>query len=346
VKADTGRKPCASVRSPAATLVVERILGFVLSRATYAAAELRLPDLLADGPRSAAELAAASGADAPSVARLLRTLASAGLFVEAEPGTFALNEPAELLRSDVPGSLRDLALYYGGICYGAWRDPVYSIRTGKPAFEQVYGESIWEYFAQHPDAAEIFSGAMRQGAEIRVLPLLDYPWRGDETVVDLGGADGTLLLELLRRRDGLRGVVVDLPHAVAHAPKRIADAGLADRCRAVSGDLFGEVPEGGDVYLLVIVLHDWSDEKAVQILETCRRAMREDAVLLLVEIVLSQQGGPHLGKLVDLHMLIETGGRERTEDEWRELLACGGFRLARVLPSEPWSVLVALPAPG
>jgi hypothetical protein len=333
-----------SVRSAAATLVVERILGFILSRAVFAAATLGVADLLAGGPKTAEQLAMAAGADAGSLRRLLSTLASAGIFVETEAGAFALNEPGALLRRDAPGSLRDLALYYGGVCYEPWQDPVYSVRTGKPAFDEIVGTSIWEYFAEHADAAAVFNGAMRQGAEIRAHTLRAYPWNGTETVVDLGGGDGTLLIELLREHEELSGIVFDLPHAAALARERIAEAGLSERCRAVAGDLFREVPGNGDVYLLVIVLHDWPDEQAVAILRSCRRSIRDDAVLLLVEVALSPRDAPHLGNLVDLHMLVETGGRERTAQEWEELLERGGFRLARVRPGEPWSVLEAVPA--
>lgn len=332
-----------SIRSPAATLIIEEALGFILSRAIYVVAKLGIADLLADGPLTADELAARSGAHGPSLGRFLRTLASAGIFSRTDTGRFELNEPANLLRSDVEGSLRDLAVYYGELAYRGWEEALHAVRTGEPGFPRVFGTGFWDYLEQNPEAARTFNGAMRGGAKTRALALRTHPWKGTETVVDLGGGDGTLLVDLLSHHSGLRGIVVDRPHAVATARARINGAGLEARCEARAGDLFAEIPTEGDVYALVIVLHDWDDEHAGAILRTCREAMRDESRLLIVEVVMSEGTSPSLGQLLDLHMLVELGGRERTDPEWRALLEQSGFRLAGIRPAPPWSVLEAVP---
>jgi hypothetical protein len=334
----------ATLRPPAAAFLVESLLGFALSRAIVVAVKLGIADLLADGPRTTRELAARAGADEQALYRLLRTLASYGIFSEPAPGRFALNDVAELLRADAERSLRDLVLYYGGVPQQAWGEALYSVQTGGSAFERVFGTSIWEYFASHPDDAAIFNGAMRGGATDRAAALRAYPWKGDETVIDVGGGNGALLIDLLSHHAGLNGVVVDLPHVAVEATERIAAAALERRCRAVAGDLFSDVPGDGDAYVLAIVLHDWDDDPAAAILETCRKAMNPDAVLLLIEMVLAADAKSDIGKIIDLHMLVETGGRERTEPEWQGLLERSGFRLSRIFPGWPWALIEAVPA--
>jgi hypothetical protein len=250
---------------------------------------------------------------------------------------------SDLLRSDAERSLRDLVLYYGASPQQAWSEARYSFQTGRPAFDRVYGTTVWEFFARHPDAAEVFNGAMRGGAADRAVALRSYDWKGGELVVDVGGGNGALLIDLLSHHPGLRGIVLDLEHVAADAAERIAAARLERRCRAVGGDLFTAIPAGGDVYVLAIVLHDWDDERAAQILATCRKAMRTDALLLLIEMVLSEGTERDFRKIIDLHMLVETGGRERTDSEWRALLERGGFRLSRIFPGWPWSLIEARP---
>ena len=289
-------------------------------------------------------LAARVGADADALRRLLRMLASHGIFAREGPDGFALNEAADCLRDDAELSLRNLVLYYGAEPQRAWSELLHSVQTGEPGFDRAFGESVWEHFDRHPDAARVFNGAMRGGAQSRARVLRSYPFRDGATVVDLGGGSGELLVDLLSHRTDLEGIVVDRPHVVEEARARIVEAGLEDRCRAAAGDLFSDLPEGGDAYVLAIVLHDWDDDEARRILETCRRVAGLDAVLLLVESVLDDDAPDDFVKLIDVHMLVETGGRERTEEEWRALLDRAGFRLARVFPDTPWSVLEALPA--
>lgn len=332
-----------SLRSPAATLVVDQILGFVGSRAVYVVAKLGIADLLADGPKTAEELVAGCDAHGPSLRRVLRTLASLGIFRQLDAERFALNEPAALLRTDATGSLRDLAIYYGEVAYRAWQEALHSVRTGQRSSDLVFGTSVWEFFERSPEAAATFNAAMRQGALARAAALRHYDWTGVQTVVDLGGGDGTLLIELLSHEPRLNGTVVELPHVVATAAARIADAGLRERCSAQAVDLFRDTLPAADVYVLAIVLHDWDDEHAAAILANVRRALHEQAVVLLVEAVLDPDDASTFAKLTDLHMLVELGGRERTESEWRVLLEESGLRLNRILSLQPWCVLEAIP---
>lgn len=336
-------EPPARLRSSEATRVVEQILGFVQTKALYVAAELGVADHLVNGPRTVDELASSTGADGATLYRFLRALASVGIFSEIAPRQFALNEAADTLRSDGPISLRDLAIYYGRWSYRGWNQVMHSVRTGQAGFAREFGADVWDYHAANPEAASTFNRAMQGGAIARALALRGYAWGGDETVIDLGGGNGALLIDLLQHHTGLSGVVADLPHVAAAAEARIAEAGLTDRCSARAADLLREVPAGGDVYTLVIVLHDWDDEHAVRILQNCRRAMEPEAKLLVIEMVLADGGHHDVGKLIDLAMLVENGGRERSASEWRALLEAGGFVLGRILPGDPWSVIEALP---
>ncbi len=258
--------------------------------------------MLADGPLTAGELAPRAGVDAGALHRLLRSLASYGVFTELESQRFALNDAADCLRADADPSLRDLVLYYGAEPQQAWSELMYSVKTGKPAFDHVFGQTVWQFFEQDAEAARVFNGAMRGGAATRARILCSYPFQGGETVVDLGGGNGELLIDLLSHHAGLKGIVIDRPHVVAEAGDRIATAGLELRCTAVPGDLFSEI-----------------------------------------ETVLSDACDADIAKLIDLHMLVETGGRERTEPEWRALLERSGFRLDRIFRGVPWCLLEAVP---
>jgi O-methyltransferase/methyltransferase family protein len=315
-----------------------RLLGFVVSQALYVAARLRIPDLLAAGPRPLAELADAAGADPDALYRLLRMLAGQDVFVEQAGGTFANSAASELLR-DVPDSLRAFALEAGEVSYPTLGEILWMVQTGRPAFETVFG-AVWEeHLVRNPEASSRFDRLLTA----RQLELVDYladrEWRGHETVVDVGGGDGALLHGLLARRAGIRGIVFDLPGRVARARERIAAAGLTDRCQTVSGSYVQGVPAGGDVYVLSYVLHNWADGNAVEILRAVRRAMPDHGHVLVVEEVVAPPNQPD-GKVGDL-LVFAVGGRERTEQEWRALLADGGLQLADVRPGPNASILEA-----
>ncbi|MDQ3809571.1 MAG: acetylserotonin O-methyltransferase [Chloroflexota bacterium] len=326
---------------PAPVALLRMMTGYWVSKALHVAAELGVADLLRDGPRPADELASACGAHPPALYRLLRALASVGVFTEGEGRRFALTPLAELLRSDRPDSMRALARMYGSEQYRAWDGLLDSIRTGTPAFDRAFGASYFDYLARSPEAGAVFDQAMTgwttQVADA-VVEAYDFPASG--TVVDVGGGRGLLLATILRARPNLRGVLFDLPHVVVGAQPLLAAAGVADRCTVVGGDFFASVPAGGAVYLLAQILHDWDDERCRVILANCRGAMRPDGKLLVVEQVLPPGDEPALGKWLDLHMLVLLTGRERTEAEYRALLGAAGFQLSQVMPTTSGASIV------
>lgn len=314
--------------------MLQLISGYWVSQAIAVAARLKLADLLAAEPRTAAELAPLTNTHALSLHRLLRSLASVGIFAEDEQQRFQLTPLAERLRSDIPGSQRAVALMMSDEHYLAWADLLYSIQTGKPAFDHRYGKPVFDYLAEHPDQAQIFDEAMTgvHGAETRGM-LEAYDFSGIGTLIDVGGGNGSLLIEVLQQYPSLHGVIFDRADVVERAKTRIKNAHLEDRCRTVAGNFFESVPTGGHAYLLRHIIHDWDDEKSHKILHNCRQAMTSQAKLLLVESVIPPGNDPGFAKLLDLNMLVIPGGMERTEAEYRELYQSAGFRLTRIVPT-------------
>jgi O-methyltransferase/methyltransferase family protein len=287
--------------------------GTLTARALALVADLCVADALAGGPRPVAEVAREVGADADTLHRLLRALASDGIFAEEEERGVFRNTPAsDLLRASGWG---DFAHLFGGI----WHRAVGELEaTGAPTFPQVFGADFWPWLADHPADRAAFDRAMEQGKEQRVERLAELEWRGDETVVDVGGGNGSLLVQLLHHHPGLRGIVFDLPETNRD------EAALGDRIEFVAGNFFESVPPG-DVYVLSTILHDWPDEQALQILRTIHAAAPPHARLLVVDSVIPAGNEPHGGKWLDLLMLTLFAGRERDEQQWRVLLDAGGF---------------------
>ena len=317
-----------------------RIMGFMISQAVYVAAKLRIADLLAEGSRPARELAGAIGADADALYRLLRLLAGYRIFVEDSSGRFANSDLSDLLR-DGPGSFRDFSLVFGEHFYPAFGALPEAIETGEPAFDAVFGASWDDYLAANPEASARFNRFMAGGKQALAEVLAADRWRGDETVVDVGGGNGALLEALLALRPSLRGIVFDLPHVVSEAERRIRAAGLADRCRTVAGSFFDGVP-AGDVYVLSHILHGWKDDRASEILDAVRDAIASDGRAVIVDGVVAPPNEPG-AKLMDLLMLT-VGGRERTEEEWRALLGRAGFGLGEIRSGPTGTILEALPS--
>jgi hypothetical protein len=321
-------------------------LGYQHSQLLYVAAKLGLADLLAEAPQTVEELAAATQMHAPSLARVLRALAGFGVFAERDDGRYELTPLARPLRSGVPGSLRALVLVQGEDLYPVWGQLLYSVQTGKPAFDQVHGMPNWAYRERHPEVNARFNAGLAANARASkgsVAAVYPFPERG--LVVDVGGADGTLLTLILAPRPGLRGVLFDQPHVAAAAGPTLTAAGVTDRVEIVGGDFFTAVPAGGDYYVLSAILHDWDDDRATAILAQCRQAMAPAATLLLVERVLPAGNDPSPVKMMDINMLVtNAGGRERTEADWRALLAAGGFALQRrVVAGSTYEVIEAVP---
>jgi hypothetical protein len=327
-------------------VVLDRlIVGHWVAQAIAVVAELGVADRLADGPRSVEDLAAELGADAGALHRVLRALASEGVFTEVEPRRFGLTPIARLLRSDVPGSLRAVARLTNDLDWSAWRRLDHSVRTGQPAFPVVHGTEPFAYLAAHPEAGATFDEAMTGLTAKNAAPVVDaYDFSPFATIVDVGGGHGAFLTAILRAHPRARGILADLPLVVEGARARIAAAGLAERCACVPTDMFEAVPPGGDAYILSSVIHDWDEARSQRILTNCRRAMGDDARLLLVEMIIPEGDAPAVGKWLDLEMLVCFGGRERTEAEYRMLLAATGFELTRVVAtSTPASVIEARP---
>jgi hypothetical protein len=318
---------------------------YQVSQAIHVAASLGLADHLTEGPRTVEELAdATGGSHAPSLYRLLRALASVGIFAEVD-GRFGLTPLAEYLRSDAPGSVRAWAAMVGRpYAWSAWSSLRDSVATGEPAFPALHGMSAWEYRAEHPEEGAIFDAAMNSLATTAGGAVVDaYDFSGIGVLVDVGGGQGELLAGILAANLDMRGILFDQPHVVAGAGPVLERAGVADRCEVIGGSFFEQVPVRADGYLLKSVIHDWDDAPAIQILQRCRAAMADTDRLLLVEYLVRPGNEPDPLKFRDLMMLVMVGGRERTADDFRRLYAEAGFRLTDVVPAPPYSVIEGRP---
>ncbi|MER6774786.1 methyltransferase [Streptomyces bacillaris] len=320
-----------------------KIMGFIISQSIFSVNELGIPDLLAGGPASVESLARDSGADADALNRVMRVLAAEGIFAEGPTGVFGLEPMGKLLCTSTAGSLSNFADLMGGQSYQAWSEAIYSVRTGKPAFDHVFGQPHFDWLAENPEAAADFNRAQAGLVSLRMAPLLEHDWSGVGTVVDVGGGNGALLAALLSRHEHLRGVLFDLPHVVGEADPVLREADVLTRCERVGGNFFGALPGGGDVYALAQILHDWGTEDAVSILRNCRAAMPAGGRILILEQVIPEDSQPHPAKLLDLHMLVLLGGRERTESDWHDLLAQSGFRIEKIEMSPRSSLIEARP---
>lgn len=311
--------------------LLEMMFGFTATQALGAVVRLGIPDLVSERPRSAHELARAVGADPDALGRLLRTLAAHGVFAEVD-GVVAHTPMSELLRSDSEGSVAAQCRFLTTVHYRTWGDAFESFRTGAPAFPRVYGQAMFDWLAEHPDESAMFDAAMAGGSVGRSAKLVARDWSAASTVVDVGGGTAGTLVRILTAHPHLRGAVVDLPHVQAGALAAIDAAGLTDRCEFVPGDFFDAVPSDFDVYVLSAILHDWDDAAAEEILGTVRRAMGPGARLVLAESVVRPGNEPDQAKVLDLHMLVALGGRERSADQWRALLERTGFTPRLVEP--------------
>jgi hypothetical protein len=327
--------------------MLQMITGFWVSRAIYIAAKLGLADLVKDSPKTAVELARLTGTHSPSLYRALRALASVGVFADDGEGRFAQTPLSETLRSDTPGSLRAIAIVeLGQERFPAWGNLMHSVKTGETAFDNIYKQSAWEYYARNPEDARNFNEAMKGLTEmINVATLEAYDFSSVDKLVDVAGGTGGLISAILAAHPRMRGVLFDLPHVIAEAGPALDAAGVLDRCETAAGDFFRTVPEGGAAYVMKWIIHDWDDEKAMVILKNIHRAMDEKGKLLLIEMIVLEGNQPDLCKFLDLNMMVITGGRERTEGEFKSLLAASGFELTRVIrTTSPVCVIEAVRA--
>lgn len=324
--------------------LAELISGFLRTQAVAVVAELGVADLVGDEPVAVTELARRVGADPDALYRVLRLLASAGVFSEAAPGAFVRTPLSDGLRADAPHSIRHLARLFGSDAYRAGGGMLDAVRTGEPVARDVFGMPFFDHLAHDPDAADRFNRAMAGGAGARAAAALLHDWRAVSVVADIGGGTGGLLSAVLREHPHLRGVLFDLPHVAAAARPAIDEADLGDRCQVVGGDLFADPVPAADVHVLAQILHDWADPEAVAILRACRRSLAPGGRLLLVEQVVPDGDEPGFAKSLDLLMLVLLGGRERSAAQWRALLRDGGFELVQITPARGTCLIAAAPA--
>jgi hypothetical protein len=315
----------------------QMINGYWVTGAIHAAARLGVADDIADTARSVDELSRELNADAESLYRLLRALAGLGIFVEGPARAFAHTPLSLALRAGVPGSMQGLALMTGLMHQRAWPEIVHSVRTGRTAFEKVFGRPLFEQLGADAEQGAAFDAAMAgYTAATSAAAVAAYDFGGYRKIVDVGGGNGALLAAILPKAPEASGVIFDLPPVAERARAFLARQNLVGRCEVVAGDFFASVPAGGDAYTMKMILHDWDDERAIAILKNVRKAIRPDGRLLVIEAVIDPQSGAGApGKLLDLNMLVMTGGRERTADEFAALFRAGGFALDRIVPANP-----------
>lgn len=333
--------------TPGPLALLDLITGSMVTQAVHVAAKLGVADLLAEGPLTAAEIAQRSGADADATYRVLRLLASHEVFAERPDGRFTLTPLAEGLRADAPLSMRGLALLLGHpLAWEDWGNLLLAVTTGDPVLPQLRGMGGYEFLMANPEFAVIFESGMGSLSQLETEPILAaYDFSGFETIVDVFGGKGTLLAGILERARNSRGILADQRAEHLGAAEFFRAAGLAERCTIDTSGLFEKIPSGGDAYLMKHILHEWPEPQAVEILRNARGAIGDGGKLLLMEYVVPEGGQRHLGKLVDLWLMILMGGKERTTAQYSELLARTGFRLDRVVETtSPVAIIEAVPA--
>jgi O-methyltransferase domain/Dimerisation domain len=315
--------------------MLERIAAYWQSQLVYVAAKLGIADALVDGPLTVQEIAARVGAHPPYLKRVLRALASLGIFAADPHGRFHLTRLAQCLRTDHPESLRNFALMLvDDYNWSAWGALEHAVKTGDSAFEHVHGSPAFSWMQQHPDKEKMFSASMASLSAMENSAVARaYAFGKLQKVVDIGGAHGHLLGTILRSYVKLRGVLFDQPQVLEEAQRSgfMAAPDISSRCELIGGDFFDSVPTGADAYVMKYIIHDWEDEKCVRILENCRKAMTSEGRVLVVDHVVGAGNRFDWGKLVDINMMVLLGSKERTKDEFRQLFARAGLRLKRVV---------------
>jgi trans-aconitate methyltransferase len=325
------------------------ISGYMISQVISATAALGLADLLAEEPKSAEALAKMTKTYHEPLARLLRALSALGLTEQSEKGIFKLTSLGAWLRSDVPGSLHPLALMQGdeGI-WRAWGNLLYTLRTGETAFNHVFGMGSFKHRALHPERAAMFDTYMAELTRRWVGAILTtHDFSQTRRIVDIGGGNGVLLSAILAAFPQAEGIVFDTAAGITGAAQRLEKAGVLQRCRIVAGDFFDAVPQDADTYILKSVLHDWSDDESIAIVKNCHRAMGPDSTLAVIERALPERILPDDAHreivMMDIHMMVATGGRERTVSQYNELLAAAGLTvIAAQSTSSPFTILTAV----
>jgi hypothetical protein len=345
-----GRK--YSMKTAVPFVSIDELMGrFVDAQVIYVAAKLGLADLMYDQPRTVEEIASIRGINPDGLRRIMPVLVHSGIFEQKENAAYQLAADHEILRSDHPHSIHSFVIVAGEVYYRAFAELFSSVQTGQTGCEAAFGKSFFAYLNELPEASRHFnlhmSRRMRWDFEAAMQV---YDFSAYRHIIDIGGGNGLLLSLLLQKYPQVQATLFDLPVVQAHAQEHLGKAGIAQRCTLVGGDFFvDKLPTGGDLYILSLIIHDWNDEQALQILQNCRRAMSPDSKLVLIEFLLEEQQEPDISHRVakeDLFMLVITGGRERTAEQFRALLAQAGFRLTSIIPTqERRYVIEAVPTP-
>ena len=342
-------KPKVMPDLPPQVAMLQMIGGLRISRSLYVAAVLGIADRLVDAPKTAAELAQATETHAPSLYRVLRSLASVGVFSEDEAGRFHLTPTAEFLRSDLPDAIGAMVKVLGEDWHWqVWGRLLESVQTGEAAFDQIHGMELYDYCLQNPDFARTHGPSKTSiSARASAALIANYDFSSVHKAVDVAvlGGYGNTLIPLLTANSTMRGILYDLPFVIDGAKPVIAASGIGDRCELIEGHCLHSVPEGGDIYIMMFVIHNWDDQRAIKILQNCREAMAEGGKVLLVEMVMPSGNDPFVGKFVDLESLLTTpGGYERAETQYRSLLSAAGYEITRIIPTQTAnSIIEAVP---
>jgi hypothetical protein len=327
--------PSQPIETPIEQSFLQMFSSYWVSQAIYVAAKLNIADFLAERPMKVEELAAATETHAASLYRLLRALASVGIFAEGNDAEFNLTPLAAPLQNGA-GSMRSMVIHMGEKpSWQAWGELTHSVRTGETAFIKANGAEVFPYYAEHPESKEPFDQAMTEFSDtVSEAVTRAYDFSPFKKIVDIGGGHAGLLTSILKANPNPSGIVFDLPATVEGAKEKIAAEELGERCEVVGGDFFAEVPSGGDAYIMKFIIHDWDEQRALAILKNIHRAMPDGGKLLLVETLVPEINEPSFAKLMDVHMMVMTGGRERTAAEYAALFAAAGFKFNKVTPTE------------
>lgn len=336
----------AALTMPPELYLTQLSFGALVSQALFVVAKLGVADLLAEQPLSIFELATATKTNERALYRVLRSLAGVGVFQEVSPKIFAMTPNAEPLRSEVPNSIRNVAIFMGEEWHWrVWGNMVQSMESGKPAWAKVHGLEVFEYLQANPEQHETFNRAMT-GISASIAPAVveAYDFSGIETLADIAGGHGMLLAQILKANSEIKGILFDLPEVIQGAGALLDKEGVASRVETVAGNFFESVPVS-DAYVMKHIIHDWDDERATKILTNISATMNPNGRVLLVEVVIPEGNDPHFGKILDLEMLVSPGGIERTVEEYRQLLSDSGLRLTRIIPtSSGYSIVEAVKA--
>lgn len=325
-----------------AMAVLQSITSYRISQSIYVAAKLGIADLLKDGAKSSEELAKITDSHAPSLYRVLRALASVGIFAEDSNGRFKLTPLACCLQTDTANSMRASAIIRSEDVYRKpWGHLLHTVKTGETAFQHVYNMGLFDYLAQNPETAELFDGAMTNySITIQDALLAAYDFSSIRKLVDIGGGQGSLIAAILTKYPAMQGIIFDQASVLERAKPLLETLGVANRCQLIAGNFFSSVPDGADTYIMKNIIHDWDDERAITILKNCYQAMPKNAKLLLLEAVIFAGNEPSVAKLLDLEMLVLTGGQERTEAQHKALFQAAGLQLTKIVPTNSWQSII------